>query len=285
MNQFHWNGKPLSVQALDDGLWVSPTTEKVSYPSAHSKLISTLEEGSFWFQHRNKCITCIVNRFPPDGTIWDIGGGNGWVALGLEHAGYPAYVVEPSLDGAKTARARGLSPVFCAFLEDLGLPNNSISAACAFDVLEHIENPQNTLESVYAKLKPGGLFYITVPAFQSLWSQEDVLVGHYLRYNVKSLVSLVTSNHFEVLYHTYFFKYLVIPAFISRKIYYFIKQNPYKKGHDKVVMSEHLHESRFIQEVLSFLSRNEHRRLSKGRVDVGTSLLMVCRKPLSEATD
>src|SRR5690606_21548140 len=127
----------------------------------------------------------------PGGPIFDIGGGNGFVARGLAAAGFPAVVIEPGPTGARNAQARGLSPVVCAALDDAGFLPGSVPAAGLFDVLEHIEDDLGAMATLSALLPPGGRVYLTVPAYQWLWSSEDELGGHHRRYTRASLARAV----------------------------------------------------------------------------------------------
>jgi hypothetical protein len=120
---------------------------EVSYPALDSGGCLAVEERSFWFRHRNRCIVSLGCRFPPDHVFLDIGGGNGFVPKALAAAGFACALVEPGVDGALAAHARGLDPVICARLEDLKLSAASVSAAGLFDVLEpRRDAAEHTLE-------------------------------------------------------------------------------------------------------------------------------------------
>ena len=69
----------------DDGIWYAPDNQNISYPSEGNENCLAVEDNSFWFRHRNNCIVSVVKSYPPEdnGTIFDIGGGNGFVSLGL----------------------------------------------------------------------------------------------------------------------------------------------------------------------------------------------------------
>jgi hypothetical protein len=101
-----------------DGLWWPRSRSRVDYPDEGNAFCFQVEDQSFWFQHRNRCILAAVARFPPAGAVFDIGGGNGFVARALVEAGHPAVVVEPGAVGARNAQARGLAPVICSTLDD-----------------------------------------------------------------------------------------------------------------------------------------------------------------------
>ena len=53
-----------------------------------NELLFSLEDNSYWFNHRNNCICETVRNFPPpDNTIIDIGSGNGFVSNALNKIG------------------------------------------------------------------------------------------------------------------------------------------------------------------------------------------------------
>jgi len=194
-----------ALEQRDRGIWFARRQAKVSYPAFGNAAYLTLEERSFWFRHRNRCIISFVRRFPPDGVFLDIGGGNGFVAKGLAAAGFACAMVEPGLDGALAAHAHGVDPVICAGLEDLQFSTASISAAGMFDVLEHIEDEAAALEIVHALLRPGGRLFLTVPAYQFLFSVDDTMAGHFRRYTISSLGRALERTGFRVEFSTYFF--------------------------------------------------------------------------------
>lgn len=65
------------------------------------------------------------------------------------------------------------------------------------DVLEHIEDDRGAVERVGALLRPGGVAVISVPAYQWLFGQHDVQLGHYRRYTRANLTRLFADG-FEI---------------------------------------------------------------------------------------
>lgn len=147
----------------------------VSYPDGYHDFHFGVEDASFWFRHRNRVIVEAVRGFPPVGgrPIVDIGGGNGYVTLGIEKAGFPTVLVEPGVAGVLNARRRGLSAVICATAEAARLRDGALGGFGMFDVLEHIRDDVGFLAGLGRKLAPGGRAYVAVPAFNALWSAED----------------------------------------------------------------------------------------------------------------
>jgi SAM-dependent methyltransferase len=204
----------------DDGIWYSSGHSAVAYPSDASEACFLVEDRSIWFLHRNRCITTVVGRFPPEksGTIFDIGGGNGFVALALAQAGFDVAVVEPSRAGAKNAQERGLPCVICSTLEGAGFRDESLPAVGLFDVVEHIEDDLTFLRSIRQMMTSGGRIYATVPAYPALWSESDVKAGHFRRYTLQEVRSLFEGAGFSVDYSTHIFGLLPIPILLFRTI-------------------------------------------------------------------
>ncbi|MBL4865055.1 MAG: hypothetical protein JKY67_01610, partial [Pseudomonadales bacterium] len=130
------------LQLGNNGIWYSADIETINYPSDGNDACFTVEENSFWFKHRNNCIASVVKSFPPEnnGTIFDIGGGNGFVSLGLVNSGFNVALVEPGLEGASNAKNRGISNVICATMDTAKFNPNTLPAVGLFDVIEHIED-------------------------------------------------------------------------------------------------------------------------------------------------
>lgn len=160
--------------------------------------------------------------FPPrgKGPIFDVGGGNGFVAKGLMDAGWDVVLVEPGPAGARNAKKRGVQHVVCATTQSAGFRQGSMPAIGVFDVVEHIEDDVAFLRHLHDLLEPGGMLYLTVPAYNFLWSEADVEAGHLRRYTSRKLSQRLQALHFEVCFATYFFRILPLTVFIFRLLPY-----------------------------------------------------------------
>jgi 2-polyprenyl-3-methyl-5-hydroxy-6-metoxy-1,4-benzoquinol methylase len=65
-------------------------------------------------------------------------------------------------------------------------------------VLEHILEDRKALNKSYGLLEPDGHILIEVPALESLFSVHDELLGHYRRYNKKSLKNIIDREKFKI---------------------------------------------------------------------------------------
>jgi SAM-dependent methyltransferase len=202
----------------EPGLWSGGDPSEVSYPAWGNELCGELEDESFWFSHRSNCIVDVIRLFPPQGTLLDIGGGNGLVSLALRNAGIEAVVVEPLAVGARNALKRGLSPVIRSTFEGVGFTDGSVPAIGLFDVLEHISDDSAFLTAVRHALVPGGHLFITVPAHQWLWSTQDEFAGHYRRYSLGGLATKLEDSGFRVQFATYMFWFAPLAILLFRKL-------------------------------------------------------------------
>lgn len=203
---------------LRDGIWFSKDQSSISYPEEGNDLCYQIEDPSYWFNHRNDCISILVERFSKHDTFFDIGGGNGFVSLGLQRAGIDSVLLEPGVSGALHAKERGLKNIICSTLEAADIRPGTVASAGAFDVIEHIEDDVAFLRTIAATMRQGGHLYLTVPAFKFLWSDEDVFAGHYRRYTISSLTQALNEAGFEVVHATYMFSILALPILLFRSL-------------------------------------------------------------------
>lgn len=211
------------LEKREKGVWYAKTQSSFSYPDEGNSLAFQAEDSLFWFKHRNKCITDLVRANPPNGALFDVGGGNGVVSLALNQAGIESILVEPGQQGIDNALSRGLTQLICATLQDAGFKDNTLPAVGMFDVLEHIEDNVNFLRDVHMALAPNGKLYLSVPAYRSLWSHEDDFAGHYRRYTLNKLRRTLRNVGFRVDYATYIFFFLPFPILLMRTIPYRLK--------------------------------------------------------------
>lgn len=270
------------LQRAEDGIWYSTKEESVSYPREGHDACFQVEETSFWFRHRNDCIVEVVKAYPPPGagTIFDVGGGNGFVSLGLARAGFDAVMVEPGRDGAQNAKRRGVDHVVCATLEAAGFAEHSLPACGLFDVLEHIEDDRGFLQSLRRFMPPGGRLYATVPAYSWLWSKDDELAGHFRRYRLRELLKVLDRAGFEVEFSSYFFRFTP-PAILLLRTLPSVLGLARDRISSEVVRRDHLAPGRGLGRLLRPLLTSELRRLSRNSaMPFGGSCLVVARRPV-----
>ena len=126
--------------------------------------------------------------------IVDFGAGIGTLsALIQTRCGMTPICVEPDPTLRRILAARDLPAV--ADLDDVTAAFDIVFSS---NVLEHIADDRACLARLHDKLPAGGGLFLFVPAFQVLWTQLDVDVGHYRRYTRRELINKVTAAGFVI---------------------------------------------------------------------------------------
>jgi SAM-dependent methyltransferase len=259
-----------------DGVWRPNGVSAVSYPAHGHDDCMGVEDSSFWFLHRNRCIAAVVERHPPQQgrPFADVGGGNGFVARMLHDLGYRMLLIEPGETGIRNARGRGLPGLVNAATDDLDIVQESLGAVGLFDVIEHIPDDEAALRSFLPLLAPGGMVYATVPAHRWLWTSIDEEAGHQRRYTRDGLVGLFERCGFDVALASYIFFPLPLPMFAMRVLRERIVG---KKNKSMRINTEHRPEGGLLQALLS----REIGRLRDGHViPHGASCIIAAKKPV-----
>ena len=266
-----------NLEEAEPGFWVSKSRSPVSYPDSGNEWCARVEESSFWFRHRSRCVNELVRRHPPGGPIFDIGGGNGFMARGLEEAGWTSILVEPGPAGARLGWARGLRPVVCSTVADAGFRPGSLRAAGLFDVLEHQRDEADFLRVLRECLAPLGRLYLTVPALPVLWSIDDDMAGHQRRYTRRSVSKTLMSAGFRVEVATYIFAPLPLPLLLFRTLPSALGLRT--SADIEAAGREHEVSARPAGRILDHLLGAELRRVMRGRaMPFGTSCLVAATR-------
>lgn len=173
-----------------------------SYGVAYARLYRT----HWWWRAREHFLTRLLARYVPVGSagdVLDFGCGDGLFFDVLERFGAP-YGIEPHgewLDPGGRWRPR----ISTDALQPDPSQTGRFGLVVALDVLEHLEHPERAVAELARRTRPGGIWVVTVPAFQSLWTAHDDLNQHVRRYRRRELVSLLSGAGLEVVDAQYFF--------------------------------------------------------------------------------
>jgi len=118
----------------------------------------------------------------------------------------------------KTAKSKKIGEIYKAELPDK-LPNTvktNFDLIVLLDVLEHIDDDSKSLTTVRKLMNNKGIILITVPAFQWLWSEHDVIHHHKRRYSKSELREKLDSSGFRIKYISYFNTLLFPFALVER---------------------------------------------------------------------
>ncbi len=190
------------------------------YPSGGFDVTAAVEARSFWCRTRNRVLTHVFRRFTDRGRpldVLEIGCGIGGVIGALREVGNLRLTgSEIYIQGLKYARAK-MPDVDFIQLDATAIPfRDQFDVVGAFDVLEHIDADELVMREVHKALKADGLFVVTVPQYQWMWSTLDELVHHKRRYGRRELVEKLRGAGFDVIYTTSFVTALFPFMLLSR---------------------------------------------------------------------
>lgn len=145
----------------------------------------------------------------------DVGSGDAYLASGIamKNGGANIYAADINYSGEILKIISENKPVNLFFQNSINAVPDQIplNAVLMMDVLEHIEKPDTLLKPVMnmPSVSSNTVFIITVPAYQKLFSAHDISLGHFKRYNLKELKSLLVSSKLKILYSGYVFSSLL----------------------------------------------------------------------------
>jgi hypothetical protein len=136
------------------------------------------------------------------------------------------------------------------------------------DVLEHLDNPGEALRHAYSLLSPAGGLLLTVPAFQLLWTDHDVINHHRVRYRRGTLRPLIRQAGFVILEEQYWYQW-TCPVKLAIRLSESILHRPSAIAHVPAA---------WINRTLYWISRIEQQTLGAIGVPFGSTLMAYCAK-------
>lgn len=179
-------------------------------------------------------------------------------------------VVEPHKQSVETAKKFGLNARYGLLPDNIPI-RGKIDVISMLDVLEHIEDEKSAIDKVYHLLEDDGVFILTVPAYQWLWSQHDEIMHHYRRYTKTWLKRVLQNAGFHVDRISYY-TCLLFPIAAMQRLASRLKPNNSKSEYNVKVPTP------IINTLFDFVMRFEAQLLKFINLPYGLSLITICRK-------
>lgn len=189
--------------------------------------------------------------------------------------------VDPDPRPVAMAQARGYDVRQGDATRGTPFPDASFDLVTVLDVIEHVDDDAAILREAHRVLRASGTLAITTPAFQWLWSHNDVLNGHKRRYTPRELRGRVERAGFGIRRLTFGF-FLVFP--LSAPL--IVLRN--WLGKKQVLSSHHFEADAYqvemepvapwLNAVLHGVGRIEAAMVARVNLPIGTSLICVAEK-------
>jgi SAM-dependent methyltransferase len=181
--------------------------------------MAELDATHWWYRARRDILARLIERsvpLPAEARILEVGCGTGHNLPMLQRFGC---VDASELDGfARVIASKRLGhAVFDSALPELkGVPERAYDLVAILDVLEHVEEDREALQSMARRLRPGGRILITVPAHPWMWSAHDEVNHHKRRYTRRTLRAAIADAGLKLERMTYFNSLLFPVAAMAR---------------------------------------------------------------------
>lgn len=191
----------------------------------HFDDLYVLEENFWWFEGMRAITAALLDQLLPandERRILDAGCGTGlnlsWLSRYTQNRDVVG--IDLAMDALKFSKERGEKLLSCASVVDLPFRNSAFDLITSFDVLVQLpadRSDEQALREMYRVLRPGGILFVRVAAYQWMHSGHDRALGTQRRYHLRSLETLIEGAGFRVLRSTYA-NTVLLPAAVIRRL-------------------------------------------------------------------
>ncbi|MFZ4105399.1 class I SAM-dependent methyltransferase [Flavobacterium sp.] len=232
-----------------------------------------LETHHWWFKSRRKYILDYISKAPKNSKIIDIGCSSGILIKELVENGFAIenlYGIDISEVAIANCKANGIINSFVMDAQNIDLIEK-FDIIISSDCLEHLKDEKKAIRNWESILKSGGTMLVFVPAFQSLWSDHDVVNMHYKRYTKGELERLLISENLEIIKSSYWNFFLFLPIYFYKRTSSFFQKN-------KTEVADISVGNDFINKLLYLVLNIENKILKYLNFPFGVSAFCVVKK-------
>ena len=243
-----------------------------------------LEERFWWFAGMRTIAGALLDDFctpNPERMILDAGCGTGGNLEWLRRYGAAGQIcgIDVSAEALQFCRQRRHELLARASVAELPFGDSLFDLVTSFDVLGQLPDEGADAQAVremYRVLRPGGVAFVRVAAYEWLRSGHDKALGTQKRYHLRGLSNLLKCNGFSVLRATYA-NSLLLPVVAFRRLV-LKRARLADTGSDVKPLPTWLQP---VNSILRELLQAEASWLKTSRFDLptGVSAICVARKP------
>jgi ubiquinone/menaquinone biosynthesis C-methylase UbiE len=233
-----------------------------------------IEDTHWWFRGRRAIFERLLAplRRAPGTRILDIGFGTGAMLTFLRDYG-DVVGMDRSADAIRFARTRCDRPMLIGDITAVPLRTASVDLVTAFDILEHVDDDVAALTELARVCKPGGHALLTVPAFQFLWGNQDVISHHRRRYTCREFGRRVEAAGFRLERLSYF-NAILFPVIAAVRVARRLRGAPRGPIKSDFTMTK----PGLVNDALSGVFAAEGALLARWRLPVGVSVVCLAER-------
>jgi hypothetical protein len=168
--------------------------------------------GAHWYYRAKGAALRRMIGAAPIRHILDVGAGSGFFSrLLLDHGAAQSTCVDPGYPADHEERHHGRPIRFVRHIDQF-----DGDLLLLMDVLEHVDDDVALLTEYVEKSPSGARFFITVPAFQWLWSGHDVFLEHRRRYTLPQMEAVVAKSGLTLEVGCYYYGFVLPLAAAAR---------------------------------------------------------------------
>ncbi len=234
---------------------------------------SEIEDTHWWFRGRREIFTRLLDPIAARPLkILDIGFGTGAMLLFLERYG-SVVGMDMAMDAISFARTRTRAPMLLGDITGVPLADASVDLVTAFDIIEHVEDDGAAFRELARVCRPKGHVLVTVPAFQFLWGNQDIVSHHLRRYTLAELRTRVEAAGLVPRRLSYF-NALLFPIVAAVRVARRLRGAPTGEVRSDFGMTK----PGLVNDALTKVFGAEGRWLARGRLPVGVSLVCLAQR-------
>jgi SAM-dependent methyltransferase len=183
-----------------------------------------LEQNHFWFIGRRAIFFALLDQAlggRDDLRVLDVGCGAGGMLEPLSRYG-EVYGIDTQQSLVDFCHERGFAKVRLGSAMELPVEAGTVDLLTMFDTIEHIGDDVGALREARRALAPNGRLFISTPAYQFLFANNDRVAHHERRYTTGRLRAKLHAAGLEPVKLTYFNTLLfpaILPAVLAGKVY------------------------------------------------------------------
>ena len=127
-----------------------------------------LEKEALQVKDYEKTRAFLDKHYPEKGKLIEVGSGLGYLLNFFKQDGWNVLGLEPNVGMCRYAESEFGIKILPTILEKAELEDRSADAVLMMHVIEHVSDPYSTLKEVYRILKPGGIFVMETPRYDTL---------------------------------------------------------------------------------------------------------------------